>query len=891
MNYGVKSMADVRRVIPTNFSKRSLSALEPPPSGRTNRPTSRVYPLGTEESSLLPTRCVFAVGLVAMMVLSFFFACVGLGGSSLQQPQSGGSSIHTSLMTGIQAVPSTSLSPVTETLFLATNQLVQGNDVPPYTTALEPHFLVYDRANGMLYVTEQAAGQVAIINVATNQVVGNVSVGVNPQGMALDTKDGYLYVANVGLNHTTFGSRIVSVINVATDKLVTNITTGMNPWFAAYVPETNLVYVTNHGSNNVSIINCTTNQVVGSIGVGAGPAGIAYDPSNGLLYVADNIANNVSVVNTSTNKVLSSISLGVTPGILWYDPIDGHLWISNWNSSNAMAINTTTNTVWRTVGTGLNPQGVVGDPTNTIYVTDSNTTLDNITAIDGSTGAELGSITVGWHPAGIIYVPTNGCIYLANLFSDTVSIIHLPPAPPLTSRVVFGGLSSGTTPLNVTMTARASGGIAPYSYTWEFGDGSAGTGMMVTHTYQCSSSATANGTCVYHINLTTTDSNSTSVVSRATVSVSIQSSLLVSVVESPSVGVAPLAVSFTADAAGGSTPYAFSWVFGDGTSGSGAAVQHVYQLSGTYTAAVTASDSNGAKAMASTMVIVYPAPQGNQTGAIEVAISASNVTGLAPLTTQFTASAANGEPPYTFNWDFGDGSSGTTGSSVSHTYTVSGDYTAVLSVSDSAGNAATTGVMISVGANATSSSQLRALVTAYNLHGYAPLSVTFLPSVMGGVAPYNLVWSFGDGSTTSTTSSSGVTHTYSSAGRYTPTLKITDAKGTVITWDENAQTQTHYVVSVDSKTPTSATPFADWVIIVVVIIVVLVLVFVLHSRKTRRPPPVSSDQKGGPVNPYEVFHSQGQPQGGTDGNGASRPQRPLPPAAMKASDDPLGDSI
>jgi PKD repeat protein len=556
-----------------------------------------------------------------------------------------------------------------------------------------------------------------------------------------------------------------------------------------------------------------------------------------------------------------------------------------------MAINTTTNTVWLTVGTGLDPQGVVGDPTNTIYVTDSNTTLDNVTVINGTTGAELGSISVGWHPAGIVYVPADGCIYLANLFSDTLSIIHLPPAPPLTSRVVFSGPSSGSAPRNVTMDARAGGGIAPYSYTWEFGDGSAATGMDVTHTYQCSSSTAENGTCVYHVTLTTTDSNGTSVVSTATVSVSSQSTMMVSVTASPAVGVAPLAVNFAASAAGGSQPYAFSWDFGDGSTGSGATVQHVYQLPGTYTAVATATDPNGAVAQASTVLIVYPAPGGNQTGAIEVTISATNATGPAPLTTQFTASAANGQPPYTFDWNFGDGSEGASGQSVSHTYTASGEYTAILAVSDSAGNEAATGVIISVGANSSAASQLRVLVTAYNLHGDAPLAVTFLPSVLGGVAPYTLVWSFGDGSTASTTSTSGVTHTYSSAGTYTPTLKITDAKGTIVTWDENAPAQTHYVVSVSSRSSTSAMPLADWVIVGIVIVVVVALVLVLRSRKMRRPPTASPDQKGGPSDPYGDYHSQGQPQGGTEGNRASRPQRPIPPASVKAVDDPLGDSF
>ncbi|HYY90697.1 MAG TPA: alkaline phosphatase family protein, partial [Candidatus Dormibacteraeota bacterium] len=48
----------------------------------------------------------------------------------------------------------------------------------------------------------------------------------------------------------------------------------------------------------------------------------------------------------------------------------------------------------------------------------------------------------------------------------------------------------------------------------------------------------------------------------------------------------------------------------------------------------------------------------------------------------FTASANSGTAPYSFSWNFGDGSSGT-GSSAVHTYLAGGTYTVVLTVKDS----------------------------------------------------------------------------------------------------------------------------------------------------------------------------------------------------------------
>jgi PKD repeat protein len=47
----------------------------------------------------------------------------------------------------------------------------------------------------------------------------------------------------------------------------------------------------------------------------------------------------------------------------------------------------------------------------------------------------------------------------------------------------------------------------------------------------------------------------------------------------------------------------------------------------------------------------------------------------------FTATGSGGQPPYTYAWDFGDGAK-TTGSSATHSYSTSGNYTVTLTVTD-----------------------------------------------------------------------------------------------------------------------------------------------------------------------------------------------------------------
>lgn len=77
-------------------------------------------------------------------------------------------------------------------------------------------------------------------------------------------------------------------------------------------------------------------------------------------------------------------------------------------------------------------------------------------------------------------------------------------------------------------------------------------------------------------------------------------------------------VSFTGSAQGGAEPYSYAWDFGDGSNGTGAVVQHIYGVAGTFTSTLTVTDADGAqrKIKKETRVIApsddtVPAPAGD----------------------------------------------------------------------------------------------------------------------------------------------------------------------------------------------------------------------------------------------------------------------------------------
>ena len=62
--------------------------------------------------------------------------------------------------------------------------------------------------------------------------------------------------------------------------------------------------------------------------------------------------------------------------------------------------------------------------------------------------------------------------------------------------------------------------------------------------------------------------------------------------------------TFTASTAGGVSPYNYSWVLGDGSSGTGSSVAHAYAKTGSYSVSLTVTDSNGTMASSAQQVTV-----------------------------------------------------------------------------------------------------------------------------------------------------------------------------------------------------------------------------------------------------------------------------------------------
>lgn len=206
----------------------------------------------------------------------------------------------------------------------------------------------------------------------------------------------------------------------------------------------------------------------------------------------------------------------------------------------------------------------------------------------------------------------------------------------------------------------------------------------------------------------------------------------------------------------------YRYDYGDGSSATGVRpAPKLYDGEGDYTITLTVTDNLGATSSTTRQVTVL----------------ADNAPPVAQFTfdlDEFDASfdASTSTDPdgaiTSYQWDFGDGTTGT-GVGVDHSYSATGAYTVVLTVTDDRGGKGTSSQVVNVSPNQAP--------TATILAPYLDLRVLFDGRMStdpdGEIVLYE--WDLGDGTTAE--GDRLPVYTYATGGTYTVTLTVTDDKG------------------------------------------------------------------------------------------------------------------
>src|SRR5262249_47674817 len=261
----------------------------------------------------------------------------------------------------------------------------------------------------------------------------------------------------------------------------------------------------------------------------------------------------------------------------------------------------------------------------------------------------------------------------------------------------------------------------------------------------------------------------------------------------PLAGRAPLTVRFTnrsSDPDGDAITS--TWDFGDGTQSTESDPTHTYDSAGKFIVRLLVTDAQGlSSGPKATTISVTAGTGGGPTPGNHAPLAdfdADPTSGAAPLTVSFVSrSTDSAGDAIAAHWDFGDGSA-SGDLNPTHVYTSGGEFVVTLVVTDAHGlpsSPKSESISVTGGGSGGGTGEgglpggpnraPRADFRADPTTGDAPLVVSF--SNRSTDPDGDLLtahWDFGDGFRSSEASPR---HTYTSAGEYTVTLTVTDARG------------------------------------------------------------------------------------------------------------------
>lgn len=278
-----------------------------------------------------------------------------------------------------------------------------------------------DGARGMLYVENAKSDSVSVVDLATNKVVKDITVGNSPHDLKISNDQQVLYTTDID-------SGTISIINATSNLLIDQINTGRTVHGIAVFNDT--LYVGDVYGGKVLVVKNKT--IEREIEVGSGPEYLETSPDGKFLYVA-NLWSPISIIDLAqNNEVMKEIDSGDTPHGLSFTKDGSRLFIVNMKSNTLSVIDAKKQEIIKTIPVGEKPEYVALAPDERFaYVT--NLDSDTISVVDTKMLEVVNEITVGDGPHGIAFGADGDLVYVSNMNGNNVSVINTTSSEVVTT--------------------------------------------------------------------------------------------------------------------------------------------------------------------------------------------------------------------------------------------------------------------------------------------------------------------------------------------------------------------------------------------------------------------------------------------------------------------------
>jgi YVTN family beta-propeller protein len=288
-------------------------------------------------------------------------------------------------------------------------------------------------------VSNEASGDLAVIDPRANQVVARIPVGKRPRGMALSPGREQLYVAlsgtpaarpgveKAGLPPADKEADGIGVIDLTTRRLVRIIKGVSDPERVALSSDGRRLFVASEDQGLVLMLDVRSGKPLARTPVGAEAEGVDLSPGGIRVYATSEAEGRVSILDARSAALMSQMSVGRRPRSTAFSPDGLRAYVANEASGTISVLDTA---ALRTVNTLHLPDGMLpmrvsvprtGSP---LYV--STGRGREVLAIDPRSGRVLERAESGARPWDMALSSDDSELYVANGPSNDVSVFALP---------------------------------------------------------------------------------------------------------------------------------------------------------------------------------------------------------------------------------------------------------------------------------------------------------------------------------------------------------------------------------------------------------------------------------------------------------------------------------
>ena len=226
------------------------------------------------------------------------------------------------------------------------------------TGVSDPERVAVGRDGQRLYVSEEDAARLAVLDAARGRLLATVPVGREPEGVRVSPNGRWVLV-------TSEEDDTVTIVDTKSNAVVGRAKVGTRPRDLAFSTDSRTAYVSGEADASLYRIALPAGAPASEffkLRREVRPMGVALDAGRGRLYVGGGRAGTVAVVELAGPSLVAEITCGARPWGVALGAGGRRLYSPNGPSGDVTIVDTDTLAVSARIATGRGPWAVVAGP-------------------------------------------------------------------------------------------------------------------------------------------------------------------------------------------------------------------------------------------------------------------------------------------------------------------------------------------------------------------------------------------------------------------------------------------------------------------------------------------------------------------------------------------------